>query len=350
MIARTTIDPRLLAPWLSERMPQAANLSIEDVEEPGQGYSSSTLFFTARWEENGQPRSRALVARVQGNNPNPLLRDVFHQYRVIEAAAAHCDAPLPPILMGEESDRLGAPMFLMDRLHGRVPPDFPSYHTCGWFSELSPAQRAVSWDESIRQMHRLHQADWTAFPFLMRGETEAPTARFYLDHFLRDWFEWARDGQSFPEIEDAFSFLVENEPPPSRAGLIWNDARYGNVMYGDDLSVVSLMDFEAATLGPPELDLAHWLYLDEFFATNFGHARISGLPGRDTALAGFEQLYGWKMPYFAWYEAAVALKLAVLSMRDYMNGKVELPERLSPFLMGSLRERIADYKVWLAVR
>src|SRR3546814_1101740 len=61
----------------------------------------------------------------------------------------------------------------------------------------------------------------------------------------------------------------------------------------DTAEVASLLDFEVASLGPPEIDLAHWMYLDDVFSTNFGIARIAGIPDENAAIRGFERIYGW---------------------------------------------------------
>ena len=89
----------------------------------------------------------------------------------------------------------------------------------------------------------------------------------------------------------------------------------------DSLDVVSLFDFEVATLGPPEVDLAHWVYLDEVFSENFGVPRIDGLPRGNDAVAGFERIYGRPMPHFSFYMAVAALKILILSVRNYGNDK-----------------------------
>src|SRR3546814_8513287 len=71
----------------------------------------------------------------------------------------------------------------------------------------------------------------------------------------------------------------------------------------DTAEVASLLDFEVASLGPPEIDLAHWMYLDDVFSTNFGIARIAGIPDENAAIRGFERIYGWPIPYFSYYLA-----------------------------------------------
>jgi aminoglycoside phosphotransferase (APT) family kinase protein len=195
-------------------------------------------------------------------------------------------------------------------------------------------------------MARLHQIDWRCFPFLADAAATPPDARSYLDQFIGNWFDWARDGRSFPVISEALAYLKTHAPPAASSGLVWNDGRLGNTMYGaDSVAVVSLLDFEVATLGPPEVDLAHWVYLDEVFSENFGVPRIDGLPRGAEAVAGFERIYGRAMPQFSFYMAVAALKILILSVRSYGNDKdTGAPAPLPDFLLSRLAHYLCEFK------
>ncbi len=335
-----------LRPWLAAHTPGADALTIREAVEPSQGFSSRTILFKAAWREQGAPRERALVARIQRETTTPMLGDVFHQCRVMRAVAAASDVAVPHIAFSEaDPGVLGAPFFLMDRVEGRVPSDFPSYHAEGWVADLAPGEREQAWWNGVREMERLHRISWRQFPFLSGGVEEPPDATFYLKDFVGRWFVWAAQGRAYPVIEDALRFLLANAPAARRSGLVWNDARMGNTMFGRDLGVASLLDFEVASLGPPEIDLAHWLYLEDIFSVQFRIGRLSGLPEGEAAIRGFERIYGWSMPDFSYYQAVAALKILVISIRDYSNGKtMSAPEGLSGFLVDKLNLYIDQYK------
>ena len=127
---------RRIGPWLSAQLPGSPPVEIVDAIEPAQGFSSRTILFTARWEDDRRVVERALVARIQRDVAVPMLADVFHQYRVMRAIAAHSIVKVPRIAFAEHDPGvLGAPFFIMERLYGRVPPDFPSYHAQGWVAD-----------------------------------------------------------------------------------------------------------------------------------------------------------------------------------------------------------------------
>lgn len=195
-------------------------------------------------------------------------------------------------------------------------------------------------------MTRLHRIDWRCFGFLAAGSHSAPDAAFYLDEFVGKWFDWARNGHSFPIIAQALTTLKKRAPAAPSAGLVWNDARLGNTMYlPENTEVASLFDFEVATLGPAEIDLAHWVYLDEVFSENFGVPRIDGLPRGPEAVAGFERIYGRTMPHFSYYMAVAALKILVLSVRSYGNDKdMGAPAALPDFLVDRLAHYLGEWE------
>jgi aminoglycoside phosphotransferase (APT) family kinase protein len=338
---------RNIASWLSKQLPGAPPVEIIEASEPAQGFSSRTILFTARWPEGDRIMERPLVARIQRDVSVPMLADVFHQHRVMTAVAANSTVKVPAIVFAEDDPAvLGAPFFIMERLYGRVPPDFPSYHQQGWLADLPVADRTRCWWNGIEEMARLHRIDWRCFPFLSGNTDTPPGTVFYLDRFVGNWFDWARDGQSFPLIEEALATLRAHAPPAGASGLVWNDARLGNTMYAaDGVGVVSLLDFEVATLGPPEIDLAHWVYLDEVFSENFGVPRIDGLPRGAEAWAGFERLYGRPMPKFSYYMAVAALKILILSVRSYANEKhMDAPTALPDFLVNRLAYYLEEFK------
>lgn len=125
----------------------------------------------------------------------------------------------------------------------------------------------------------------------------------------------------------------------------------GNTLFADGLGVAALLDFEVASLGPPEIDLAWWLYCEDLFSVQFGIERLAGIPSAEDAIAGFEELYGRAMPEFDYYLAIAALKHAVLSIRDYGNGTtIDTPEALPGFALDRLAGSIARHKQATALR
>lgn len=335
-----------LRDWLATRMPEARNLQLVDAFEPAQGYSSRTILFNANWEENGESRQRGLVARIQRDVSCPLLADIFHQYHVMMVASQAQDGLVPaPLFAQRDPATLGAPFYIMDRVHGRVPSDFPSYHAEGWVADLPLEDRARVWWNGVAAMERLHRIDWSAFTSLNGGLSSPPDARFYIQSFIIPWYEWAADGRTFSTIEAGIEELMRLAPPVTRSGLVWNDARMGNTMFSENGEVSALFDFEVATLGPAQVDVAGWLYIDEVFSEGFGVPHLPGIPQGEDARRGFERIYGYAMPDFSYYMALAALKHAVISIRDYGNDKREVKaENHAPFAIERMHKYLEEFR------
>lgn len=328
-----------LAPWLEALIPGARDLEICHSFEPRQGLSSDTVLFTATWREGEERRERRLAARIQRDTLCPMLARVFYQHDVMKAVRTHSDAKVPVIAFSEPTGTvLGQPFFLMDRVEGRVPGDFPLYQAEGWVVDLPAADRGRLWWNAIAEMAKLHAPGADQFGFVADRCPQPPGSRFYLDEFIVTWFDWAAQDRHFPAIAQAIAYLGAHVPADERAGLVWNDARMGNTMFASDgLGVASLFDFEVASLGPAEIDLAWWLYCEDLFSVGFGIPRLAGLPKEQEAIAGFERIYGRPMREFDYYLAIAALKQAILAIRDYGNGKtIETPDALPDFAMKRL--------------
>ena len=68
--------------------------------------------------------------------------------------------PVPKVVLTVlEPDLLGAAFFVMERAHGRVPGDVPSWHQKGWTVDLSPGDRARMHDAALESLVALHQIE-----------------------------------------------------------------------------------------------------------------------------------------------------------------------------------------------
>ncbi len=181
-----------LVPWLQTKMPAASNLAVVDLDKPGMGLSSETYLFNTRWEEAGQAKSAGMVLRSAPPGgkvfPDYELGHQFHIMRALEDSAV----PVAKMLWLEEDPAvIGVPFFVMDRLYGEVPQDFPSYHGSGMFCDTTSEMRAKMWWGSLEAMAEIHKLDWKArgLSFLgVPGSGTGPIDR-QLDYWDK-YFEW----------------------------------------------------------------------------------------------------------------------------------------------------------------
>jgi aminoglycoside phosphotransferase (APT) family kinase protein len=130
----------------------------------------------------------------------------------------------------------------------------------------------------------------------------------------------AYEGRPVPVIERAFDVLSATVPRDGRAVLNWGDSRIGNILY--HFQPVAVLDWEMATGGPTEVDLAWMTFCHAFFQTLSEQYGFPGLPEllrRDQAAATYERLSGHGISNLAWYEAYAALRFAIISVRTRLR-------------------------------
>jgi aminoglycoside phosphotransferase (APT) family kinase protein len=204
----------------------------------------------------------------------------------------------------------------MERIEGRVPTDIPPYHQAGWVTEIEPAERATMWWSALDILARVHLLDVRALGlgFLDQpswGETGLDQRLGYYEHYLH----WAYPGPKDTAVE-ALAWLRHNMPDEQyEPVLLWGDARIGNVIYGSGGVPCAVLDWETATLGQPEEDLAWYLFLDRHHSEGIGVPRLPGFPGPAETVERYERLIGRPLLHMDYYEVLSAFKFTVIMSR-----------------------------------
>jgi aminoglycoside phosphotransferase (APT) family kinase protein len=140
--------------------------------------------------------------------------------------------------------------------------------------------------------------------------------------------------------------VVRHRPATDAAVISWGDARPGNIIFGDDLSVVALLDWEGATIGPPEIDVGWWLMFEEFLCEAQGLTRLDGVPDRDATIARYQELSGRPVEEIRYYEILAGLVLALINSR--LADLMIAGGRLEPAVAGEFVTRVTDMTArWL---
>jgi aminoglycoside phosphotransferase (APT) family kinase protein len=304
-----------LAHWLTNKMPPAADLTLAELERPQTaGGSNETLLATVRWTTRGQAQSAEIVLRIA-----PTMLQVFfdpqfeQQYRTLEALREHTDIPVPGVWGYEPDDSLlGAPFWVMDRLHGDAPTDFPPYNQSGFLVDATAAQREQLWLNAVETLGAVHRLPAELFPFL--GEPATGSGLQGLLSYWKASLDWASEGQRSPTLEALDEWLVNHQPIAAPSGISWGDARIGNMLFRD-WRCVAVLDWEMVSLAGPLVDLGWWLLLDEALSSDIGLERLSGLGSRADTIAVWEQSSGLHAGDLLWYEAFAGFRLAVILLR-----------------------------------
>lgn len=320
-----------LQDWLARRLPTATEVEVAEVEVPSaSGLSAETVLFRARWTDGGQAVDRRLVARVQPRDAGLFMAyDLGMEFRVMAALGA---TPVPvPEAVFEEPDPsvLGAPFIVMERVAGRVAPDDPPFPAGGWVVDLSAEDQARLADNAMRALVTLHDQDIQALGLADVGHGDRERAG--LDRLIDYWKRfaaWAID-EPHPLIDAAIEHVETNRPAdPGPDVLVWGDARIGNMLIGDDLSVGAIIDWEMVATGPREVDLGWWLFLLTHHSAGIGVPLPEGFPSREAEIARYEELSGHAVTNLAYFEILAGLRMCVLVARAaaLMKGAGLIPQ------------------------
>jgi len=318
-----------LVHWASAHLPPPghSDFRLSDFSAPNAGYSGKTIFFTATWiDPNGQRVRRDLVLRMQAADHQLfMVPDAIRQAEVMRRLGGHSGVPVPAVA-AQESDPgiLGAPFYLMDRVDGRIPSDVPSWHRAGWTADLSAAQRTLLYDNALRALVALHRIDAPGDVEALATPGPGTALSRYVDD-VRRWYDAATDHLVVDPgvLAAAMAELADHIPDTSAEGIVWGDARVGNISFAADLSVAALFDWEGATTGPPGIDLGWWLMFERYLCESIGLRRPDGVPDDPEIVRRYEQLGGSHTGDISYYTllAAVVLtlitnQLAALLIRD----------------------------------
>ena len=111
---------------------------------------------------------------------------------------------------------------------------------------------------------------------------------------------------------------IPNVVPDTRAEpvLLWGDARVGNMIFREDLTVAAALDWEVATIGPAEIDIAHWLFFDEFATDAVEIERLDGWPDRGSTVAEYEARSGRPLRNLEYFDVMQQLFMATTLIRQ----------------------------------
>ena len=356
-----TTLPAVMSKWLSTLLPRGATpqVTVESGVD-STGMSSETIILTARWEQDRQPMTQKLVARVAPTAEDVQVFPTYrldHQFDVIRMVGELTDVPVPRVRWLEPTgDVLGTPFFLMDYVEGEVPPDVMPYTFGGnWFADAPPERQRELQDATVgvlASLHSIPDADKT-FDFLLdkRADEQGDTALRRHFNWVRSWYDFAvPDIGRSPLLERSFRWLEDNWPQQVAATepvLLWGDARVGNVLY-QDFRPVAVLDWEMVTLGPRELDVAWMIFAHMVFQELAGLATLPGLPEvmrEEDVRTTYQRLTGVEVGDLHWFYVYSGVMWACVFMRTGARrvhfGETEKPDDVeSLFYHAGLLKRL----------
>ena len=302
------------ADWLRAKIATDVEITTWDAPE-GVGHSNETILVEARTAQHG---NLSLVVRVQAEPPAVFPHyDLSQQCECMRRVAHESDVPVPTVRWFDASAAIfGRPFYVMDRVDGTVPADRMPYTLSGWLYDASREQQALLFESSLDILDAIHRIDWQRAGLGLLDRTEH--GRAGLPQQVAWWLsinEWVHAGRQQPTIDGATAWLRSHVPSPSGPVVLnWGDARLSNLLYRD-FRPVAVLDWEMATLGPAEVDLAWFLYFQRFFSEGLGVPDLPGFPTREAAIVHYERLAGRPMDALFFYEVFAAWRNATIMLR-----------------------------------
>ncbi len=327
---------------------------VSAASSPGNGMSSETVLFEMTLGSEHE-RYAARLAPMPDVYPVFPEYDIELQAKCMRLVHARTDVPVPEVRWLELDPKwLGTPFLVMRRIDGEAPPDIPPYVFGGWVADAPPETRAAMQTrtlEVLKKIHELNPAN-SDLAFLTRPQHGTTALEQQFGH-ERWYYDWAREGSTYPLIDRTFAWLEEHWPEEGATVFNWGDARVGNILYRD-FAPIAVLDWEMATVGPREVDLAWMIFLHEFFhdmAVTFGLAGMADFMQRDSVVAEYEALTGHTVRDLDWFEVFAALRFAIVSIRTTHRGiaygTMEAPGDPDDVVMfRGLLEKMLDGTYW----
>jgi aminoglycoside phosphotransferase (APT) family kinase protein len=337
--------------WLAERLPGARVSEL--VAPPTNGMSSETILFDATWSDGHEE----LVGRIAPNPDDfPLFPtyDIQGQFRVMSNVRELTDVPVPePLWFEADTAVLGQQFLVMRRVAGVVPPDVMPYpFGDNWLYDARRPDQRMLQDNSISVLAKLHAvADPERhFGFLHEDVIGDTPLRRHFQKELLDYYAWASKDTRSPLVERSFVWLQDNWPMEEGPTVLsWGDARLGNIMYRD-FEPVAVLDWEMASLGPPEIDLGWFQYFHLFFeemATTYGLPGMPHFMRRGDVVAQYAAVAGYEPQDMDWYGVLAATRYAIVALRTGIRnvhfGQASMPDDVDDLILHrpALQEMLA---------
>lgn len=302
---------------------------------PG-GASRETWSVDVSYEQNGRRIDLPLVLRRDPSSAavGALRRDEFALLR----AAAVEGVPVPRVhWLGDESETLGAPFFLMDRIDGET---LARRLLRDDVYERARAVMTAQLGSILAAIHRIDHGRH-GLTFLAEPPADESPAQGELDRYEQIFRAIAPDPH--PVFELAFRWLRRRLPAESMRVVVHGDYRIGNVIFGPE-GVRAILDWELAHVGDPMEDLG-WLCVRSW---RFGNDQmpVGGIGTREELFQAYTAAGGGPVDpdRVRFWEVLGNLKWAIMTI---MQAKTHLDGLVRSVELASLGRRTAEMELEL---
>lgn len=317
--------PAGLVAWLDD-VDRSNKHEVLGCVRPPVGYSSETLLVHLRRTDALGEHDERIVVKLPPSGPAIFdTYDFAMQARVQEVVAeAGIPAPVPARAVSDER-WLGTPFLVMPAINGHVVGEIAVFDR--WFPPGDPAANATVHGSYVDLVADINRVDWSGSGLGVAVPQRDNAAE--LAHW-RAYLDWYADGDApVAALVDALAWCESHRPPTEPApSLLWGDVRLGNTIFDDARHLEAVLDWEMASIGAAEHDLAWMLSLQATQDGMIGRT-VPGFLEADAAVARYEARLGRPVRDLAWYEVfAMVRSTAVMTRISILNERRGEPSLL----------------------
>lgn len=249
--------------------------------------------------------------------------DMSREYLILSHVRTVYDKVPRTIAYCGDSDVIGAPFYLMERVPGIVlrrdpPPGL----------DLTPKRMYAFSNAVVDNLAAIHALDYAAAGLAGMGRPDG-----YAERQVRGWTERYAHARTedISSMERVARWLADHLPPRATgsAALIHNDYKYDNlVLDGTNLGIRAVLDWEMATIGDPLMDLGttlgYWIEAndpEEMQGIAFCLTMLPGNLTRDQVVARYARASGRDVSNVRFYYVYALFKIAVIVQQIFRRWK-----------------------------
>ncbi|HVE64754.1 MAG TPA: phosphotransferase family protein [Mycobacteriales bacterium] len=312
------VDAAALTAYVGDRLPGDGPLEVEHLAA-----GHSNLTYVVRRQSAGGAAREWILRRPPRGPLLPTAHDVIREFRVLDLLArSGAGVPVPEVVLScADSSVIGAPFYVMERVHGTVVRE----RLPAWLAgDEHAADRRRTGEELIDALIALHAAP--VEPFVEAGIGK-PAG--YLTRQLQRW-QGQREGaktRELPDYDILVDWLEAHRPESGGPAVVHGDYKLDNVAMTSTSAgprLAAILDWEMATVGDPLADLGYlmsfWLEpgeTSEFEDVAGNVTSQGGFPTRAEMVQRYAEGSGRDVTDLTFYTALAIWKLAILLEGSY---------------------------------
>jgi aminoglycoside phosphotransferase (APT) family kinase protein len=306
----------LLEELLRKKIPNLSNNPMI-VKQFSSGRSNLTyLVRIGDWE--------AVVRRAPLGPVNTKAHDMNREFKILKAINPVFSLSPKPYFFIEDDQILGAPFYVMERLHGVLLDQALPHKDDGNAALFQEASQSM-----VTTLASLHEIDYKKTDLVNLTRPEG-----FLERQVNGWigrYENVKTDE-IPGIEQLKKWIVDNRPTSQPATVIHYDFHLKNVLFSKDHlgQLAGILDWEMSTVGDPLTDLASALVLwydntdPEFFKYQNTDSPITTRPGfmtRKEYIEAYSKKSGRDVSKMNYYMVFGYFKHIVIAQQMYYRWK-----------------------------